>query len=331
MKAYQFNFYKNSKILCSAAVLKLSLFLILLFLMHHSTFAQDYERVDATILLYPESFDSPEQLSKFIGRDFKTEEDKVRGIYSWIIQNIAYEPDEFKQFNYNFKDYRERNEKEEKTREKIIKRTLQKGIAVCEGYAMLFEKLCELQGISNYLVRGDIKTNFNDIGRPFKRSHMWNVAVIDGKPYLFDPTWGAGRYNGKFIKDPSYFYYKTEPELFLKTHYPSMYEDAFVDMILTKEVFSAMPLIILKDLKFNHIERPLEGIIRAEDYFDAIMFSISDFNPTEITYSYGAEKLSVEQKEVVDGKLQFQIPLQSGAETLLVYFDEQPALGFKIQ
>ena len=39
--------------------------------------AQDYEKVDATIQLYPQTFDSPEALSKFITRDFKTEEEKV--------------------------------------------------------------------------------------------------------------------------------------------------------------------------------------------------------------------------------------------------------------
>ncbi|NND62690.1 MAG: hypothetical protein HKN48_05805 [Flavobacteriaceae bacterium] len=143
-------------------------------------YAQDYERVDATIQLYPDRFKSAEELSRFIERDFTSEENKVRAIYGWIINNVAYEPEEYEKFNFNFKNFRERNEKEEKTRKKVIARTLQKGVAVCEGYAMLFERLCELQGISNYLVRGDIKSNFNDIGRSFKNSHMWNVAVIDG-------------------------------------------------------------------------------------------------------------------------------------------------------
>ena len=101
---------------------------------------------------------------------------------------------------------------------------------------MLFEKICELKGISNYLVRGDIKSNFNDIGRPFKKSHMWNIAYIDGEPFLFDPTWGAGKYHEKFIKYPSYYFYKTEPELFFKTHYQSIFEDAFMDTIISYEL-----------------------------------------------------------------------------------------------
>ena len=64
--------------------------------------SQDYERVDATISLYPTSCKNPEELSKFISRDFISEEDKVRAIYSWIIQNVSYNPDEYKKFNYKF-------------------------------------------------------------------------------------------------------------------------------------------------------------------------------------------------------------------------------------
>ena len=157
------------------------LLIVLLLLIVSTMVSQDFERVDATILLYPTHCESPEELSKFITRDFASEEDKVRAIYSWIIQNIVYEPNEYKKFDYRFSNYRERNKKEEITRNKIINRTLQKGIAVCEGYSFLFERLCELQGISNYLVRGDTKTTLEGIGSGFDSNHMWNVAVIEGK------------------------------------------------------------------------------------------------------------------------------------------------------
>lgn len=293
--------------------------------------SQDYERIDATILLYPKTFDTPEALSKFITRDFVTDEEKVRAIYSWIIQNIAYEPDEYKQFDFKFKNYRERNQKEQKTREKVIERTLKKGIAVCEGYAMLFEKLCELQGISNYLVRGDTKSNFNDIGRSFAKNHMWNVVYIDDKPYLFDPTWGAGRFNGKFIKEPSYFYYKTPPHLFFKTHYPEMLEDAYIDNIVSREVFSAMPLIISEKLRIEDVEKPITGIIRSEDYFDSVEFTINNCDPEIVAYSYGKEKRILETVERTQGRVKFDIPLELGVDKLLIYFDDEPALGFKIK
>ncbi len=309
--------------------MKFPLILFLIFL-NATSFAQDYDRVDAILTMYPETFDSTEKLSKFITRDFASEEDKVRAIYTWIIQNIAYDPEEYKKFDYTFTNYRERNEKDEKLRAKIIERTLQKGIAVCEGYAMLFEKLCELQGIKNYLVRGDIKASFQDIGRPFKRVHMWNVVTIDGKPYLFDPTWGAGKYNGKFIKEPTYFYYKTPPELFIKTHYPDMAEDTFLDTILSREQFSERPLIIEQNLLAADIESPSKGVLLEDEYFGDILFSIKNINPENISYSYGTKIVAIEKVEREENRIIFNVPLSIGAKTLLVYFDGKPALGYKI-
>jgi len=310
--------------------LKKNLF-CLVFLLVSQVYSQDFESVDATIQFYPSRCESPEELSKFITRDFQTEEEKVRAIYGWIIQNIAYQPNEYKKFDYRFSNYRERNKKEEITRKKIISRTVQKGIAVCEGYAFLFEKLCELQGITNYLVRGDTKTTIEGIGNEFNTNHMWNVAIIDEKPYLFDPTWGAGRFNRQFIKDPSYFYYKTPPVLFIKTHYPDLYEDAFVSEKMTKQQFSEMPLIIEKTLTISDILAPSKGIIYTEMYFDEIQFVIKNISPNEISYSYGNGEFPVKKIEQKEALLEFSIPLQLGAKTLLIYFDDKPALGYQIE
>ena len=304
--------------------------LMLSFFLSGFLMGQDYEIIDATIELYPTNFSSAEELSKLISRDFTSEEEKVRAIYTWIIRNVAYDPDEYKQFNYNFKNYRERNAKEEITRKKVIQRTLKKGIAVCEGYAMLFERLCELQSISNYLVRGDIKSNFNDIGRPFKKVHMWNVAMIDGQTFLFDATWGAGKYDGKFIREPSYFYYKTPPEQLIKTHYPHLQEDTFLTEIFTREDFAAIPLLINEKLLLSDIESPSHGVISSSDEDGIINFSIRNIVPSTISYSFGNEKKAITFSEI-DGGIQFSVPIVLGKENLLIYFDDEPALGYKVK
>ncbi len=300
------------------------------FLILGTVYAQDYERVDATIQLYPDRFNSAEELSRFITRDFSTEEDKVRAIYGWIIQNVAYDPEEYKKFNYNFKNFRERNQKEEKTREKVIIRTLQHGVAVCEGYAMLFERLCELQGISNYLVRGDIKSNFNDIERPFKNSHMWNVAIIDGESFLFDPTWGAGKYREKFVKEPSYYYYKTPPEQMIKSHFPQLQEDTFLLENMSREEFSKLPLVIHPDLTLKDLVSPSDGVISSFSESGEVEFEVRSDAPGEMTYTFGNERQELEF-EAENGSLKFRVPIELGSSILLVYFDDQPALGFKIK
>jgi len=307
----------------------LLIFLVLISI--SNSFSQDYERIDATILLYPTQCDSPEELSKFITRDFSTDEEKVRAIYSWIIQNIAYEPKEYKKFDYRFSNIKERNVKEELTRQKIIERTLQKGIAVCEGYAFLFEKLCELQGITNYLVRGDTKTTIEEIGKEFATSHLWNVAYIDGNPFLFDPTWGAGKYHEKFIKEPNYYYYKTPPYSFFKTHYPDLYEDALIPDEISKQEFSELPLIIDSDMLISDIITPKKGIIYTEMYFDEIQFEIKNSNPKKITYSFNGEIKKVIKKSLENEILMFSVPLELGVKQLLVYFDEKPVLGYQIK
>lgn len=145
-------------------------FLVIMVLQCGSLLAQDFDRVDAIIQLYPKQVESPEDLAKFIHRDFTSEAEKVRAIYGWLIHNVAYDPNEYKKFDYRFTNFRERNQKEERTRNKIIERTLQTGKAVCEGYAFVFEKLCELEGIENYIVRGDTKTQTKDIGRSSKKT-----------------------------------------------------------------------------------------------------------------------------------------------------------------
>ncbi len=293
--------------------------------------SQDYQRVDAVLGLYPEQVESPEELARFIARDFNTQEDQVRAVYSWIIQHIAYNPDEYKKFDYSFKTYRERNEKEEKNRRKIISRTLHKRVAVCEGYAFLFEKLCTLLGINNYLVRGDTKTNFDDIGRPFARNHMWNIAFLNGKPYLFDPTWGAGKYNGKFIKDTTYFFFKTPPKQFVKSHYPDMFEDALLLENISKETFSLLPLILDKKILPEDIIFPKKGLLAEEEYLGEIVFSIKTRNPESIHYSYDGSQLTPIEFDFSNEVLTFTIPLVLGGEKLLIYFDHQPALGYRVE
>ena len=116
-------------------------FLVIMVLQCGSLLAQDFDRVDAIIQLYPKQVESPEDLAKFIHRDFTSEAEKVRAIYGWLIHNVAYDPNEYKKFDYRFTNFRNASQKEERTRNKIIERTLQTGKAVCEGYAFVFEEV----------------------------------------------------------------------------------------------------------------------------------------------------------------------------------------------
>ncbi|HPF11599.1 MAG TPA: transglutaminase domain-containing protein [Flavobacteriaceae bacterium] len=305
-------------------------FLVIMVLQCGSLLAQDFDRVDAIIQLYPKQVESPEDLAKFIHRDFTSEAEKVRAIYGWLIHNVAYDPNEYKKFDYRFTNFRERNQKEERTRNKIIERTLQTGKAVCEGYAFVFEKLCELEGIENYIVRGDTKTQTKDIGREFQKNHMWNAVRVDGTWQLFDATWGAGKFRGKFIPEASYYYFKTPPEAFIKSHYPEMEEDTFLKRPVSFHEFTNRPLIIAPSLLPEALLSPQKGILYSNSSMNEIYFEIKATAPATIHYAYGTKKESVifSNKE---GILQFTVPVQMGDDSLIIYFDDTPVLGYKIE
>jgi len=147
---------------------------------------------------------------------------------------------------------------------------------------------------------------------------------------LFDPTWGAGKYHGKFIKEPSYFFYKTPPGLFIKTHYPDLDEDTLLPELITREVFSSWPLIILEELSLDDVEKPISGIIDSETSLGQAIFRIRMDPSTEVAYSFGGDKSVITTSEE-NGVLSFSIPFQVGQENLLIYFDNKPALAFKIK
>jgi len=293
--------------------------------------AQDFERVDAIITLYPKQFNTPEELSKFISRDFTTTEDKVRAIYTWIVSNIAYDPNEYKMFNYSFKNVRERNQKEEKSRNNLIIRVISKGIAVCEGYSMLFERLCELQDISSYLVRGDSKASLSDIGRKYDANHMWNIAYINEKPYLFDTTWGAGKFNARFIRDTTYYYFKTKPEYFSKNHYPELNEDSLLVLNIKKETFLNAPIVIHKKLLFEDVINPKTGILSSQTKSGNFNFSIKITPKPTISYSFGDDIFPILDDRYNEDISEFSIPVSLGAKYLIVYFDNKPALAYLIK
>ena len=93
---------------------------------------------------------------------------------------------------------------------------LQNKVGVCQGYALTFNKFCEMMDIDCDYVFG--------YGRG--ETHAWDIVKIDGKCYLIDCTWDAG-YGAKneaevleFKERYSTAYLFLQPELFGYSHWP---------------------------------------------------------------------------------------------------------------
>lgn len=59
------------------------------------------------------------------------------------------------------------------------------GMAVCEGYAEMYQYLLYLCGISSHEV----------VGTASGEGHAWNLVKLDGKYYMADPTWDDQSYS----------------------------------------------------------------------------------------------------------------------------------------
>ena len=128
--------------------------------------------------------------------------------------------------------------------------TLSTGICVCQGYALTFNKFCEMMDIDCDYVFGKGKNE----------THAWDIVKIDNKCYLVDCTWDAGngvKENGTLVFKPDYStsYLFQRPEIFIFSHYPTK-NDAhqLLAKKVTEEQFKAYPEITPKF--FDAIENP---------------------------------------------------------------------------
>ncbi|MFP9113372.1 transglutaminase domain-containing protein [Flavobacterium sp. RHBU_3] len=160
-----------------------------------------------------------------------TQTEKARAIFVWITDNIAYD---CKAFNKHKLPKRPKPKKGKNYNDIVAQwkidytnRVLRKGKAVCEGYAMLFKRMCDYAGLQTDYVPGYVKNQPNQIGRMGTNDHAWNGIILDEKYYFLDVTWAAGGctidkkgHLDEFFKSFNNFYWLTPTEKFCMDHYP---------------------------------------------------------------------------------------------------------------
>jgi hypothetical protein len=119
-------------------------------------------------------------------------------------------------------------------RDEKISKALKTRSAVCEGYAEVFNEICNKAGIQSKVITGYTKQK----GMVDYIPHAWVASKVDNTWHLFDPTWSSGSvsYN-KFIKGFTYRFYKVKPEELIKTHMPFDPMEQFLKQPLTTKAF----------------------------------------------------------------------------------------------
>ncbi|KAJ7988839.1 hypothetical protein DPEC_G00313350 [Dallia pectoralis] len=141
----------------------------------------------------------------------KTELERLRAIWVWLCHNI----------DYDVTGYLGQSKKLCSPEEVIAA-----GRGLCCGYSSLCTELCRVVGIECLEVPGHSKGIGHRRGRSLqgvKSDHLWNAVCLGGQWYLLDACWGAGRVDmdtNTFINRFDDFYFLTEPEDFIDSHFP---------------------------------------------------------------------------------------------------------------
>jgi len=188
-------------------MIKILTTLFLLCALEQTSFCQN-KNIDAEATSIPEAnCTSVDGLAAYIKQNFATDTARIRVIYVWIANHIS----------YDLKRLLDR-EKNLDIPPQTVADVLTTRTAVCQGYSELFVALCKAVGINAVEVGGYTKFQ----GRVNIISHAWVGAELEGKWYLFDPTWGAGYVSddNRFTKKFNNSFYKVQPEKFIADHMP---------------------------------------------------------------------------------------------------------------
>lgn len=314
-------------------------FLLLNSIFINFTFAQKISEVDKIVAKYPKSFDSTEKLADRIEKDFDSDYDRARAIYSWIAFNIRYDynaylnPPRAQGFSYSSEAEKQRKIKQ--LNDNLIQKAFNSKKAVCEGFTALYQHLASLMGIKCEIIRGDSKISVRDIGRKTTSSnHAWNMVLIDKKWRLLDVTWGQGYYDsskGRMVNDFNPAYFDTDPDYFFAKHFPD--SGSYLGNRLSKEDFLNGPLIynttIEKDYK---IKSPDSGIIEARNG-ERITVEIKNLSKSNQVFYLNKrnQAVKVQNSKEKRGSLEFQIPIDSSiGDYITVFVDGNSVVSFKI-
>ncbi len=161
-------------------------------------------------------------IAEYITSNYKTENEKIRAAFYWTSSTISYDLPNM--YEPNFMD---------SSQEKIIK-TLKSKKGVCIHYAEVFNEIANKIGIKTHIISGYTKQN----GKVATISHAWCASKIDGKWFLFDPTWGAGYVeNNKYFKKINNSFFKVEPNKMILSHMPFDYLWQFLNVPKTNQEF----------------------------------------------------------------------------------------------
>ena len=228
-------------------------------------------------------------------------------IYSWIAENIAFDSRGFKNPNKAVH---------------TTTATLKNRMATGEGYAYLFQTMCDVAGIKCYTIHGIAKTHPIQIGRSDGiPAHSWNMVLIKNMLLFIDVTWGAGATDVKgngFIKEFTDAWFFTNKDLFLMSHYSKDKNSPLpAGQMIAKADFLRAPVVYKAAVSLDIFPSPtVKGKIRGrKGAVKTLDFALRNSNVTirnvSVVTMFGEISIPVKQYEDI---LVVDIPFAEAGE-----------------
>lgn len=305
----------------------------------YTSFAQNYNKVDQIVLKYPKRFDTTQDLAEKIEKDFSSDRDKARAIFSWMAFNIDYDFNAFlnppRTQGFSYRTEQEKQQKLKQLNDNMLNKAFKSQKAVCEGFTALFSHLASLVGLKSQIIKGDSKTRLSDIGRKTSKSdHAWNMVFFDGKWRLIDVTWGQGYYDnskGRMTKEFAPIYFDTPPSYFFTKHFPDSGE--FLGDKLERDDFLNGPLIYNKLIeKEVTVLEPKSGLLELKSG-DKITFRMKNISKTDVLFYLNKRNQPVKITNAREkrGSLEFDIVYDKNIGDYITFFlDNNSIVSFKV-
>ena len=142
------------------------------------------------------------------------------------------------------------------------------GKTVCSGYSRLFKDIASYLGLNVLCVNCYAKGVGYQPGKKLtKTNHEYNVVNINGNWYAIDCTWGAGHIEGNsYVKEFNEFYFLTNPEFLIKTHFPEDEKFQLTKKKYTLDDFERWPRVRNNFYKYGFTKfSPEEAVLNLKD------------------------------------------------------------------
>ncbi len=270
------------------SLLILFILVLPLFAFPQETRVVDFSKAD-TVAMHIKYDGDISHLTKELTDPFPEKILKVRAIFRWITDNIAYDNKFYNKYYYKGKEPKTFScsgdslgcaIKKEVWETRYINNVLDDKKGVCQGYSMLFKKMCNLAGIEAEVIPGYVRTEDYEIGNMGNLDHAWNAFKIDFYYYLVDATWAAGGCAKDddekllpFNKHFNDYYWLTPPDDFARNHFPEEPKWVLISHY-TKENFKLNPYYAGDEIGKIKLITPASGMITVKKG-DTIHFNLT--------------------------------------------------------